>query len=320
MFKRYRNYGPPLVVALFIFVALYAASQTGEEGGSTDSNQNYSATTDQKTNPVLPPPVVGFLPPVNGVEARYDPNKTGEYDLTAQRWMSWFTGIIALLTGSGVLLIWGTLRETGQVLDEARKTTKAANRTVDETRRIGEAQVRAYLSVERAEVVYCGPQALPSVELFVRNSGNSPASSVSLMVNIYDQFTGAGYDAWNAPSQMPQLTQMNAFASISAGETKSVQVELLDLRLALKPDGEEFRKMKAVNLFAEGYFVFETVFHQPRDKNPAEAPFSFWFSCDVSELIIQTRDSGPVDPVEMPNRNRLPNWYEHRRWNEKGRS
>tara|TARA_R110000868_G_scaffold59658_2_gene183091 strand:+ start:1646 stop:2332 length:687 start_codon:yes stop_codon:yes gene_type:complete len=106
--------------------------------------------------------------------------------------MAWFTGIIALLTGSGVLLIWGTLRETGLVLHEARETTKAAVdaaaaawKTEKTTRDMGQAQSRAYVHAPAARIVSRSTGnalAPPSFYAFlkVKNEGTTLAKKVEI--------------------------------------------------------------------------------------------------------------------------------------------
>lgn len=43
------------------------------------------------------------------------------------------------------------------------------------TREIGEAQVRAYVSIKSASIVFCGSDGMPMVEIVATNSGQSPA-------------------------------------------------------------------------------------------------------------------------------------------------
>lgn len=118
-------------------------------------------------------------------EAPYEKTKDA-YDLKAQQDMAKWALLMLIATFAGVGLIAATLRDTGLVLDEARKATDAANRTVDETRKVGEAQVRGYLSYDnprceigRSEIRFC-------VDL--RNIGLSPIKMVGakdLQVNFH---------------------------------------------------------------------------------------------------------------------------------------
>jgi hypothetical protein len=82
------------------------------------------------------------------------------------------------LTGAGVVLLWLTLLATRGMLTEARRTTRAAEDTVTETRRIGEAQVRAYLTPKHVEVSL--NNGCPMLHYSIANSGNSPALEIQV--------------------------------------------------------------------------------------------------------------------------------------------
>jgi hypothetical protein len=108
------------------------------------------------------------------------------------KWAFWmFVAALAsvLLTSAGVFLIWRTLHHTrraadaaGKAVTEAENATAAANRTTDETRRIGEAQVRAYLSITDATVEILNRNNAPQIKVRLRNSGQSPAKNVQIFV------------------------------------------------------------------------------------------------------------------------------------------
>lgn len=135
----------------------------------------------------------------NGPEPKYD-----YCDLVAQQraakaaqgseWSSWLT---TGLTGAGVLLLLWTLQATRQTLREAETATaaalagtKAAEDTVAETRRIGEAQVRSYLSVDKVEFEWADddtrdpPHRLRAIQTRWQNTGQSPARQVTIMSGV----------------------------------------------------------------------------------------------------------------------------------------
>ncbi len=96
-------------------------------------------------------------------------------DLHAQermaRWAFWMfvaAGIGTLVAGFGLILL--------------RRTWVETKRTADVTRTIGEAQVRAYLRVERARVQQDGNKI--TVEVTVKNYGQSPARFVHFVPEI----------------------------------------------------------------------------------------------------------------------------------------
>jgi hypothetical protein len=75
------------------------------------------------------------------------------------------------VTFFGVILV-------GLTLIAARRAATAAESAVSETRRIGEAQVRAYVNIPTVRVQFLDwtpGEAIPSVEIVASNSGQSPA-------------------------------------------------------------------------------------------------------------------------------------------------
>lgn len=92
--------------------------------------------------------------------------------------------VMAVGTIATVALVMWTLFVTKGMLREARLATKAAvqaakstDATVAETRRIGEAQVRAYLKVSFNRVSFNGPDGRKAIKLSgsINNTGVSPA-------------------------------------------------------------------------------------------------------------------------------------------------
>lgn len=157
------------------------------------------------------------------IASEYD--QTAEYyDLKAQQDMAKWSLLMFGITAIGVGYIAMTLHATRSTLKEAERTTAAANRTVDETRRIGEAQVRAYLTYENARFQYGGDEARLSFE--IHNSGQSPArfilaSTVSCTVFIEaDQGSRTFFQsAYDDP--------MNIFlGNCKAGDMQSVSIPL----------------------------------------------------------------------------------------------
>lgn len=103
-------------------------------------------------------------------------------DLYAQqdmsRWAFWMmviAGLTLLVTALGIAWIRDTLIET-------RRAVRSADDAVRVTREIGEAQVRAYVSVDDVEVTVeiDDERVLWNVAAKVSNSGQSPAISVGL--------------------------------------------------------------------------------------------------------------------------------------------
>lgn len=89
-----------------------------------------------------------------------------------------WAGIV--LSAVGVMLIWKTLVASRQTLREAENATKAAFKSVEVTREIGEAQVRAYLSVPDVVLDWSDDNTLSKVKFIIKNAGQSPAMKVSI--------------------------------------------------------------------------------------------------------------------------------------------
>ncbi|MEO3389151.1 hypothetical protein [Mesorhizobium sp. CAU 1741] len=111
-------------------------------------------------------------------------------DTLAQWAMAVFSVAATVLTAVGVVLIWRTLVYTRRAaeaaaatVEEAKNATTAAKDAVAETRRIGEAQVRAYLGIEACTLERgTGDDFL--LKIAVKNSGQSPARDVTISAQV----------------------------------------------------------------------------------------------------------------------------------------
>ncbi|MCR9224053.1 MAG: hypothetical protein NXH70_08275 [Hyphomonas sp.] len=171
----------------------------------------------------LEPPVVGLLPPKVGVEPQYEAKSIAEYDLVAQRWMAWLTGVIAILTAIiASLTLWGvnilklTLRDTKLVLAEARLATKAAEDSVSTTREIGQAQVRCYPAFERATITIDTGLIL---NLRTKNYGSSPAIMIYAR-NVAARITNLDTDQVYWLADTPD-TQWYPIGTLSSGAVQN---------------------------------------------------------------------------------------------------
>jgi len=90
-------------------------------------------------------------------------------DIAAQWLMAICTALITIFTFVGLIFIMKTYKQ-------ADNTAKAAWKTVDETKRIGEAQTRAYISLVDGEFFPRANDILCRVKL--NNTGNSPARNI----------------------------------------------------------------------------------------------------------------------------------------------
>ena len=192
----YRSFGPPLVVGVFVLLGLVAAAQAKQDTYDPNRDRQYANSANNEPPSALEPPIVGLFPPKLRPETAYDTSKTEQYDLVAQRWMAWLTGLLTLFTGTGVLLLWGTLHDTRRVLDETKVATEAAKsaagaawKTEETTRETGQAQSRAYVHVPTATLskrvsqnVFAQPDYY-SV-LHIKNEGATLANRVEIFFQM----------------------------------------------------------------------------------------------------------------------------------------
>ncbi|MEQ8558424.1 MAG: hypothetical protein RIB03_08910 [Henriciella sp.] len=93
------------------------------------------------------------------------PSQSYTDDLEAQQWMAWSAFWMVLLTGAGVILIAATLRETGLMLQEARKATDAANDSAaaawaatEDSKDVAARQSRCYIEVIGGRLIKPDPK------------------------------------------------------------------------------------------------------------------------------------------------------------------
>ena len=174
-----RNYGPPFVVLIGVFIFLFLAWLNNHQDYREPS---YSTAKQEHIIASAIP-----APPANQEPDRKEWRE--ETDLQAQRNMSKWALAMFIVSGAGVIVaVFGLLfiKETllatqkaakyaFDTLHQAKLTTKAANDTVAETKRIGEAQVRAYLSIVDLSVVVSEEGITHKLRVTVKNSGQTPA-------------------------------------------------------------------------------------------------------------------------------------------------
>jgi hypothetical protein len=162
-----------------------------------------------------------------------------ENDLKAQREMAdWAFGMLiassigVIITSLGVWFVRETLIATRRMIGEAASATQAAHDAVSTTREIGEAQVRAYLSVRRARF-FVEPMFL-HIELDITNSGQSPARSVQVSASVTIQFDYGDRTRPLDPSSVrhhESESEIIAMSEVGAGSSASAKVVLPATRL-----------------------------------------------------------------------------------------
>lgn len=89
-----------------------------------------------------------------------------------------------LLSVLGVGGLVATLWQANRALGEARRSADAAERAIAETREVGEAQVRCYLTLSAANIAFYVPDLRPRLGLTIQNVGQSPAFEVTWAVEL----------------------------------------------------------------------------------------------------------------------------------------
>lgn len=102
-----------------------------------------------------------------------------EQDLKAQNDMADWAMIMAFFSGLGIVVTFAGVVYVAKTLDTSKAAVAAAVRNADEAKRIGEAQVRAYVALDRVDIFYRPLTHMFEASLIVVNSGNSPARKIT---------------------------------------------------------------------------------------------------------------------------------------------
>jgi hypothetical protein len=152
-------------------------------------------------------------------------------DTTMQAHMAlaaWSVVIVSALSGAASLyLIWRTLQA-------AQRSAEAAWRTIDETRQIGRAGTRAYLSI--GSVTWESDMLFGTLTVTLQNTGQSPALNVRVEASAHGT-VGAFFD--DDPTKLTAEAGSANWPNISAGS--SAQQRIVFTRFepdqAMKDDG-----------------------------------------------------------------------------------
>lgn len=188
-------------------------------------------------------------------------SQRAEHDLAAQQamaaWAFWMFATSALtlvVSVVGAIFVW---------------------RTFLETRRIGEAQTRAYVDLTRAEIDLSAGR--PRVFLYVRNSGQSPAQYFEI-AGSYVELQGNRFSnaKLNFPSDFKRWPGMGAQQELSAICDTAGLTDALEKRQGLNWTARiMFEPDAPTHLFVFGKLRYATVFNEV-----FESEFAF-FCTDV---------------------------------------
>ena len=164
-----------------------------------------------------------------------------EQNLQAQREMAKWAWLMMLASFAGVAITAVGVVYVAQTLIATRAAVAAANRTADEAKRIGEAQVRAYLAITSVtnSFLYTSKNGgfCPMLKIKFLNSGNSPARNYEMRVKVAYQILGSGRVAseiylstenWGPISPREERLHVQSFpdAALTKDEFDAIQTKL----------------------------------------------------------------------------------------------
>lgn len=220
-----------IICGVVLAVGLLGAQLAPQSPDPDRSGQNTQPTSNPGS--IAPEPENDRESGISDGAAQVEANELSRSDLAAQRWMALFAALQVILTGIGIWFIRRTLLATENAVTEAASATDAARDAVAETSRIGEAQVRAYVSVIGAKFSWIGDReyGLPNIStaISINNSGSTPAKSVvyhlgSKVISYHDLYR------FTCPDP-PHLSPM---ATIPGGITRTETLPVFDIANTLR--------------------------------------------------------------------------------------
>lgn len=154
-------------------------------------------------------------------------------------WANWIAGVSTLVGIVGILGLLRTLNLTAAANTLSRRAAEAAEQTARDSRTIGEAQARCYLSIDSVLAFIGTDDGKPRLHVAIRNSGASPALETTWTAVLgYD--TGPAGVRRRDDSRAAELVRV----AIAPGSTFDVPAVVLDFpissderALLLQPDG-----------------------------------------------------------------------------------
>lgn len=166
---------PGIAIILILLFAIWVGLKIGYQDGYGDGGDDATAYQHDGTISDGAAPESG----ISNEQTKRDEWRDEE-DLNAQRNMAYWAAAMFLaasatffVTGLGVVYV-------AQTLDATRAAVEATNRATDETRQIGEAQVRAYIGGHEAEIVRAKDGRGFFLNYSLKNYGQSPARKIEV--------------------------------------------------------------------------------------------------------------------------------------------
>ena len=174
--------------------------------------------------------------------ANTNPNSAAEEQraadtLKAQQDIAAWTRLIYIAASIGAAMAVAGVALAGFALATARKAIGTAATALQETRKVGEAQIRAYLAIEAVTIAVRRDSNCFKVTFAARNLGNSPADNFNYCVLLHvrrvplagENLPAKTYSRENVP-QFPNFPK-NRDARIRSNGTDHVEHSILDFKL-----------------------------------------------------------------------------------------
>lgn len=194
-----------IVLVSTVLVGAFVIFLKSGYGPSQRPNQWYEASqyADRANQRIavecLQEEVAARLKCANEIEATYREQHTSERDLSAQQYMAIWAFLMAVASIGALAITWIGIVYIRRTLDQTIAATEAAQSAVQVTREIGEAQVRAYITIKSCEIIFNKDENVASFNFEVENTGQSPAMKVRVPFRAFLKVPGqndATYDGY----------------------------------------------------------------------------------------------------------------------------
>lgn len=286
-----------LYVAALGLIALGGSLQAQEQ---SDGGQNGTGAEHQPSQPLPPALPVRIIEDDESARSRQTAEAESRQreidDLVAQQGVNAATQTINeatqsmkraawVSTGLGVLgafLLALTLHLTREATRAAREGTNAAREAIAVTRKIGEAQVRAYVSADAIQVTNVFAGQVPVTEIVITNNGQSPAYRVKV-ISAFNYHIGDPDDRMmqqSGPRRAPLSTLGKTPISISGKFVRAVE-----------PSEIERIASNEVTVCIAGALIYQDVFGKTRRTVFRSVQQSFDKLTGVVDLRIAKRQN-----------------------------
>jgi hypothetical protein len=165
------------ILGIAILLALIGDS-SGKSRRQPPNNETtkaeQSAKPDQRGTPNQPLSV-NVIPTAEQKTATEQEKANAELKAVDDRKLIKYTGYLVLVGVVQFLIFVLQLIAFGYQAYKLRQTVESSEKAIAVTRTIGEAQVRAYVSIKSAAIYFGGEAAMPFIDIVATNSGQSPA-------------------------------------------------------------------------------------------------------------------------------------------------